>query len=723
MKRPPESLKSFANHVASQVYSDETGETLRWLKLAGFLGPHAGLNEYQPSEASASEIPPSDRVGIWEPKLENGKTNFIRRMDMMAEWGFWANVGRIEGKGARRRVVLIGESVARGYLYDPEFTPSMALEKILESQFGKGEVEVIDLARTNLAFEVRELAISALQLEPDAVIIFAGNNWNIYSSTPVELAEIGGALVADGLAGAKRISEPHLRNKAKRTVNDISAEYDRRGVPLVWIVPEFNLGEWRDPITNAPHLPGGLNREWLDLLAEAQRALAHQDYNKARDLATQLLEIDRGLCVATLYILAECSRQANDVEAERKYLEMARDANWSDFSKPLMPRCTFVNQQAIREETRRYKCQVIDLPALFKEYLNGGIPGRRLFIDYCHLSSEGIRVAMGAAASSVLRALKRVEVPWYALVDENIAPPRETEAEASFLAAIHNAHCYQPYELLRYYCRRALSLSPHVAESMVNFLESQTRTFLTIVGETVEEILKLGSPLMRHYLLRLNERRLDRSLLDAIVETLAEVGIEAGPKLDALRRQEHSVALRETDLLDYYYCSAAEQPHELAWVTPVSNNKSSPFEARYYRAFWPESRFVFIADEGCPVRLSLTCRVPHRTQGEAAITLKINGESQTEILLSDGWSTWEIDVPGTMVRNGVNEIAIRWPMPEFPGVQALQEAVLRLNELKVPSYYPIFGDIHSFTAADGRAQPADDSVAEIELAMVQNAVS
>jgi hypothetical protein len=45
---------------------------------------------------------------------------------------------------------LIGESVARGYLYDPQFTPAMALEAILQAQLGHNAVEVIDLARTDL---------------------------------------------------------------------------------------------------------------------------------------------------------------------------------------------------------------------------------------------------------------------------------------------------------------------------------------------------------------------------------------------------------------------------------------------------------------------------------------------------------------------------------------------------------------------------------------------
>ena len=125
-------------------------------------------------------------VGLWEPKIANGKVAFVRRMDAMAEWTYWADVARIEPKGEKLRVLLIGESVARGYLYDPVFNPALALQMILEAQFGEGQVEVIDLARTNLGFQVLELALSALQMEPDVAIVgrqqlvhlrtFAGGN-------------------------------------------------------------------------------------------------------------------------------------------------------------------------------------------------------------------------------------------------------------------------------------------------------------------------------------------------------------------------------------------------------------------------------------------------------------------------------------------------------------------------------------------------------------------
>ncbi len=708
MERPPASLKSFANRIASLAQSDGVGEMIRLLQLAGLMGdPKSSLanNITDLAEGNDLLMPPAnpEHIGIWERKIENGKTCFVRRLEMMHEWHFWANLGRIEAKGTKRRVVLIGESVARGYLYDPEFTPALALEMMLKPQFGEDQIEVIDLARTNLSYKVTNLAIAALQLEPDLVIIFAGNNWNIDEPRPSEIVEINEALSKDGIAGLKRASEAQIARNARRIVRDVASAYEGQGVPLVWMIPEFNLGDWRDPVTNAPHLGEGLNREWLILLEEAQSALREGELRRARELAQRMVEIDQGVCVAGLYILAECSQRSQDLDGERKYLELARDAMSWDLSRMPVPRAHSVTQMTLREEVSKYRNQIVDLPVIFKEYLNGEIPGRRLIIDYCHLTTEGIQVAMGAAATCVLRALKGVEVPWYALVSDHIAPPREIEAEALFLAAIHNAHWFQSYDLARHYCSRALSLSPHVADLMLNYMELQTRPLVPdLMSGSEEHISRLGSSLMHQYLLTKNEKRLDKVLLDAIVDALAAVGIQAREQLDRLRREEHSVTLSERNLLDYYYCSAVDQALELAWSNRFEE-KRYRHDAEYYKAYWPESRFIFVGEAGCGIKLHLACRLPNHTSVPATIRVKLNGRTQAEMFINGEWSAWEIRLPGERVHDGLNELVVHWPIPEFAGRKGLEKAASNLGQRKFPDFYPTFGDIHSLTAADGRA--------------------
>ncbi len=727
MQSLPESLKSFANRIARAAVSDNAAQMVRLLRVSGFFGGQPNDASKTSSGVSVADLDEAlggapaasygDDVGIWGRKVINGKATFVRRMEAMPEWNYWADVGRIDAKSEKTRVLLIGESVARGYLYDPVFNPAMALQMILESQFGEDKVEVIDLARTNLGFQILEVAINALQMEPNIAVIFAGNNWYISEPPPSGIAEIDEAIGKDGFAGAKRVIDAEIASTSRRVVREISAAYEGKGVPLVWIIPEFNLRDWHDPITNAPYLPEGLNKEWLELMEEAQSALHDQDFEKATLSAQRMIEIDQGVCVAGFYILAECRRRADDVEGERKYLTLARDATSWDLSRETVPRSYSAMQEAVREETRKQNIQVIDLPVLFKEYLTGGIPDRRVFLDYCHLTTEGIWVAMGAAASCVLRALQGVDRSRHGLISDQMAPAPDTEAEASFLAAITNAHCSQPHELVQYFCNRALNHSRHVGQWMLDYLELQTQTSVPVrMSEAEEQMWKVGSPLMRN-LLRLNRKRLDRLLLNVTIDELEEVGIEARERLERICLEEHSVTGGQTNLLDYYYCAAADQSQELVWLHRTDERYRPA--AEYYRAYWPESRFIFVGESGCAVHLCLTCRLPESMPRETSITLRLNGKPQVEIVIGSKWSTWDINVPGEAVHDGLNEIAISWPMPEFETGKALEKARLKLIERKFPDFYPVFGEIHSFAASDGQQVSITSPVVQTESSLVE----
>jgi hypothetical protein len=706
MRTPPEALKAFCNRIASAAMSSGGAQLARQLRVAGMLGEPfqpAGAAPFAPP-AREEEAPPAgvDRVGIWERK--RGETHFVRRMDTAPEWSLWANLGRIEPKGGRRRVVLIGESVARGYLYDPRFTPAMVLRAILERRMNEA-VDVVDLARTDLRMEVGELARSALLLEPDAVVLFAGNNWNVSFKPPLsEIALIDSRLREEGIPGLKRFAEEKAAARVRGMVGEVSSFYRARGIPVVWLVPEFNLGSWRDPVTNAPHLPGTGNCDWLEHWQAARRAFDAGDLQKAAELARRMVEIDQGVAAAGLYLAAECSLRSGDLgdlKAARRHLELARDAVIWDTSRHVTPRAYGVVQEALRNTAAEHDGIVVDLPRVFREHLGEAIPDRRLFLDYCHLTAAGIRVAMAAAASPVLRALKRVEVPWRELVDEQIAPSREVEAEAAFLAAIHNAHWGQGRDAVSHYCSLAARTSPAIAEVMTRFIEIQTRRAPMLMCRAAEEIASLASQQLQQYLLRSNDQRLDRLLIDAIIDSLAEIGVDARGGLERLRREEHSLTRDTANLLDFYYCSGSGQPQEAMWAMPQQEAGNRFKESDFYRAYGIDSRFVFVGEAGRPVRLRLTGRLPGSTSSPGNLLLSLNDRPQAKLEIGGVWETWDLAIPGDAVREGVNEVSIRWPLPEFPGQEALASAFADPDAAAL-EFFPCFGEIHTLTAADSR---------------------
>lgn len=704
---PPEALKSLANDLAQTLISDASGVIAK-LRLIGLLTQPTSPSSPPPMDAtrlgSAHSPANPDLVGIWERKLKDGLTFFARRIDMMGDWNYWANVGRIEAKGAARRVVLIGESVARGYFYDPQFTPAMALESILQSRLGEGELEVIDLARTNLYMrELAELARSALTLEPDAVVFLAGNNWRFSLLDSLKnggVRDIIAVLGQEGVPGLKRFAEERLAADIRELVEEISSLYAANGVLPVWIVPEFNLIDWREPESNAPHLPDGANRRWLELFEAAKAALRADEIATAAARATEMVELDHGLCLTGLYMLAHCSERLGDREAERRYLEMARDALIWDPSRIVSPRAYTVVQETLRDEVTKRDGKLVDMPALFKEHLEGGLPDRRVFLDYCHLTSEGIRITMAGAAACLLHSFRGDEFTPAELGRGMGDPSNEVEGEVAFLAAVHNAHWWQADELVRHYCLQAVQSAPKIARVMTSFIDLVTRQAPMLMCKSAERISLVGSKLVQQYLLRHSHKQLDKVLLDAVIESLKKLGIDASQHLNNLRKQDHSVGNRDIDLLDPYYCVTTRQPQELRWVTTYQIRPE--IDSDFYRAYWLESRFVFIGEAGCPVRLRLVCRLPGPGQSEETVSVAVNGRPLSEASVGRNWETWEVSVAGDVTQDGVNEVLVRWPIPEFPGDAALTHVAADLLNGIHPTLFPIFGEIHSFVATDAR---------------------
>lgn len=101
-----------------------------------------------------------------------------------------------------------------------------------------------------------------------------------------------------------------------------------------------------------------------------------------------------------------------------------------------------------------------DLPRRLEEYLCGEIPGQRLFLDYCHLNVEGIKVAMAFAAETLLPLLDQPGYGWDYLSKIDLPISRQLEGEAQFLAAVHNGNWGQGSEIIRPFLPRSAPLLP-----------------------------------------------------------------------------------------------------------------------------------------------------------------------------------------------------------------------------------------------------------------------
>src|SRR5579875_3293355 len=95
-----------------------------------------------------------------------------------------------------------------------------------------------------------------------------------------------------------------------------------------------------------------------------------------------------------LRLVASSCRIAGDLAGARRHLEACRDAEGRDPSCSPSPRISAPIQAAPRQAVALPAGFVVDLPRSFSGHGGGWLPDRELFLDYRHLTSEGMAVRL-----------------------------------------------------------------------------------------------------------------------------------------------------------------------------------------------------------------------------------------------------------------------------------------------------------------------------------------
>ena len=148
----------------------------------------------------------------------------------------------------RRRIVLLGESAARGYFYDPTFSPAVVLQRLFRRLPTTQDVDVVDLARSNIdPAGIVGLARQSARLNPNLFIVFAGNNWSSSSFFDgVTRGELIEALARHGYRGYVDVIEKWRTLRTRTALNHLAGVADRADTPVIVVVPETNLLHWRE---------------------------------------------------------------------------------------------------------------------------------------------------------------------------------------------------------------------------------------------------------------------------------------------------------------------------------------------------------------------------------------------------------------------------------------------------------------------------------------------
>ncbi len=149
---------------------------------------------------------------------------------------------------------------------------------------GQDSYEVIDLARTNETLAgLVETVGSAMQLEPDVLVVFVGNNWNLLE-TPEWSPYLPGVkgrlryakqLKKGGLGAVIETAAKERLQKVWLTLAEIGAIVQEVAIPVILVVPEVNLADW-ETCQPVHWLDGEALERWYTNLFQAQQALAEK---------------------------------------------------------------------------------------------------------------------------------------------------------------------------------------------------------------------------------------------------------------------------------------------------------------------------------------------------------------------------------------------------------------------------------------------------------------
>jgi hypothetical protein len=482
-------------------------------------------------------------------------------------------------------------------------------------------IEVIDLARTDLGLsQLIGLVRQAKALGVDSIVVFAGNNWQLRMTGELrlELAEILRA--GNRLSAARSHVEQKHWSGLYHQIRSLLAEL---GPGDLIVIPAINLADWSWGETRFPppllSADVSLGSTWSETLARTRTELLRGRAKAALKLARQLVDRDGGGHPASLELVGRCYAKLGQAALARRWLHDASDSLLFT-ERHRVPRIRSDSRALLSEVGRISGIPTLDLEHLFSRNSKDRIPGRGLFLDYCHLTEEGIRLTVTTVASRLWEAWTGTPSGTWQRKVLRSAFPRigdDARADAHLLAAVHNAKWNQPRELVEHHLKIARARSPS-AEDKLRQLEELGRAEVPPVFSQAYGTLLEAGPQFRKYL-----------------ESTAINAMAHDPLFSRRKRLVRGINL-------------------------LSQSSTGESDSRVFtKVMWRRQAFRFEREGSAGALLKIVFRGLPRAEGNLAIHL--NGRPLAKVALGERWQRAKISVAGKRLRNGSNELTLRWP--------------------------------------------------------------
>jgi hypothetical protein len=461
-------------------------------------------------------------------------------------------------------------------------------------------------------------------------------------------------------------------------------------------VPEVNLADF-DRSAPIPWLPGGAAAAWHAAAAQAERCLAEGDAAGAEAAARRMIALDGGAGPAGHRLLARAlAAQERGDEAAAAARDEVDARAWDNH--PFVPGVTSAVQRVLRERGAAHGFRVVDLPALFAGHGGTPLPGRRYFLDYCHLTPEGMGVSMAAVAGQVLAAAGGAPAPsWRDVLAAAGLPSAgaEREARARFMAALYTRHWTAtdaPAPAFGHWIDAALDASADAAGTMLEYLATRAAPPPALLfSRRQQELFGAGDRSERHIW---SAPHLDPEAVRAVCDALEARGHAVRAEVEEALVRHHAPHRRPVDLLrSVYQWGLTDQPR--------ANSSLRHNPAAFYPARWPRSHFCLVAEGGRAYRLELTARLPvveHPRAGELLVA--VGGRPVARVALDGAWRPHTVELPAAALRRGINRLTLEWPPLPGEGDAALARIGRRLDQRVGVELLPVFGEVMALRVRD-----------------------
>lgn len=662
-------------------------------------------------------------IGTWLPQSVDGETVFLRRD--LPDSIFWeSSRERIQQNRAQgtNRICLIGESVAHGQFFTPAQTPAKALNRLV-SEVDNRPWETIDLTRScmNSALLIATCEAS-LQLDPDYVVLFAGNNWFADILPREDCAcprrrAFTAALSSEGARGLGRLFRESLEDHTRDVIRDLDAMARNSNAQFVFLIPASNYADW-ERLTPQHWLAGGDTAQWYELYLAGVEKLGAGMHEEALSVGEQMLELDGGTSPASNRLVAKCLMALGRDEEAYPYCVAESDYALMHDQFTSFPATPSFVRRCILSLASEVDLEVIDLESRFREYAGTPLLGSSLFVDYCHLNPTGFDVAMEPVASYISQRepvgdVVRVNSPPERAESASDSTARFRLAFSYFVVATYNLHFNRSLsddgnaERSSGMLQHAVDLSDQILDLMEDYVKAKSCGFgdafpLSQAGQRFSKCA--NSPL---------DLPISRSWPGSEFEAIASIcGVldtngRPGDKLleEFHARSIHLVNSVGIDLTAPKHVEGVNSSIKVAIDPEIATRRRLPF----FKAWWPTSVFSLSVDATRNLVFSITLRSKSASNAAADVKVFVNEELCGQLPLAGTWRTHEISVAREHLVAGANSVRIKWPRLDYDASKESAEFVKRYSLGLPTSLFPVFGEVFSLRVKAEAASTDDCS--------------